>query len=49
MRYEWDHEKDWLNQRKHEGIEFSRAQQVFEDPRCFVVRDRIDETGEQRW
>lgn len=49
MRYEWDNEKDWLNQQKHDGIEFARARQVFDDPSCYVVLDRIDETGEQRW
>jgi uncharacterized DUF497 family protein len=49
MRFEWDEEKDRLNQRKH-GVSFELASLVFEDEGCFVRPDRIDnETGEQRW
>jgi hypothetical protein len=46
MRYEWDEAK---NRQKHEGISFELATLVFEDERCLVGLDRIDETGEQRW
>jgi uncharacterized DUF497 family protein len=46
--YEWDEEKNHLNQGKH-GISFEVASLVFEDERCLVRLDRIDETGEQRW
>ena len=49
MRYEWDEEKNRQNQRKHDGISFELAALVFEDERCLVGLDRIDETGEQRW
>ena len=49
VRYEWDEKKNRGNQRKHEGISFELAALVFEDRNCFVVPDRIDETGEQRW
>ncbi len=49
MRYEWDEIKNRQNQRKHEGISFELATLVFEDERCLVGLDRIDETGEQRW
>jgi uncharacterized DUF497 family protein len=48
MYYEWDEEKNRLNQRKH-GIPFEIAALVFEDERCLVRPDRIDERGEQRW
>ena len=48
MRYEWDEEKNRLNQRKH-GISFEMAALVFEDERCLVRPDRMDETAEQRW
>ena len=48
MRYEWDEEKNRLNQTKH-GISFEMAALAFEDERCLVRMDRIDETGEQRW
>jgi uncharacterized DUF497 family protein len=50
LRYEWDEEKNQRNQRKHGGISFELAALVFEDERCLVCKDRIDErTGEQRW
>ena len=49
MRYEWDQAKNQRNQRKHEGISFELAALVFEDERCLIGPDRIDETGERRW
>ena len=50
MRYGWDEAKNRWNQRKHGGISFELAALIFEDERCLVHRDRIDEhTGEQRW
>jgi len=48
VRYEWNEAKNRLNQRKH-GVSFEVAALVFEDDRCLVGLDRIDETGEQRW
>ena len=48
MRYEWDEAKNRSNQRKH-GVSFYLATLVFEDPRCLVEPDHVDETGEQRW
>jgi hypothetical protein len=48
MRYEWDERKNRENERKH-GISFELASQVFEDERCLIRFDRVDETGEQRW
>jgi uncharacterized DUF497 family protein len=49
VRYEWDEAKNRRNQRKHGGISFELASLVFEDERCLVGPDRVDETGEQRW
>jgi uncharacterized DUF497 family protein len=47
-QYEWDENKNRLNQRK-QGISFEVAALAFEDERCLVRLDRIDEAGEQRW
>ena len=50
VRYEWDEAKNQRNQRKHDGISFELAALVFEDERCLVYPDRIDdEMSEQRW
>jgi uncharacterized DUF497 family protein len=50
VRYEWDEEKNRRNQRKHSGITFELASLVFEDERCLLSMDLIDDhTGEQRW
>lgn len=48
MHYEWDDEKNRLNQKKH-GVSFEVAALVFEDEHCLWRRDRTDRTGEQRW
>jgi uncharacterized DUF497 family protein len=37
-----------LNRTKH-GISFEMAALVFEDERCLVRQDRVDDVGEQRW
>jgi uncharacterized DUF497 family protein len=49
MRYEWDDWKNQQNQRKHEGVSFELAIEVFEDESCLISLDRVDEAGEQRW
>jgi uncharacterized DUF497 family protein len=49
VRYEWDEGKNRGNQRRHAGISFELAALIFEDERCLVGRDHIDESGEQRW
>ncbi|MGA2133969.1 MAG: BrnT family toxin [Bryobacteraceae bacterium] len=50
LRYEWDETKNLRNQRKHGGISFELAALVFDDERCLVHAERIDErTAEQRW
>ena len=48
VRFEWDEAKNLSNQRKHEGVSFEEACQVFCDPLHVSVQDRI-EGGEQRW
>jgi uncharacterized DUF497 family protein len=48
MRYEWDEPKNRENRRKH-GIDFELATRVFEDERCLINFDRVDEAGEQRY
>jgi len=32
MRFEWDREKNRINQRKHGGIAFEAAALIFDDP-----------------
>ena len=48
MRFEWDDEKNRINQRKHDGLAFETAALVFNDPHAVFRKDRIV-TGEQRW
>jgi hypothetical protein len=48
MRFEWDDEKNRINQRKHGGLAFETAALVFNDPLVIFRKDRIVE-GEQRW
>jgi uncharacterized DUF497 family protein len=47
LRFEWDAAKNRANRRKH-GVSFEEACQVFRDPLCVSVPDRI-EGGELRW
>jgi len=46
--FEWDEAKNLANQRKHDGISFEEASQVFSDPLQVSYPDRI-EGAEQRW
>jgi uncharacterized DUF497 family protein len=48
MRFEWDSEKDRINQRKHGGIAFESAALVFDDPHVIFHKDRIVD-GDERW
>ncbi len=48
VRFKWDEAKNLPNQRKHDGVSFEEAWQVFQDPLHVSVQDRI-EGGEQRW
>jgi uncharacterized DUF497 family protein len=47
IRFEWDETKNLSNRRKH-GVSSEEACQVFRDPLCVSVQDRI-EGGELRW
>ena len=47
MIFEWDEDKNKLNQRKH-GIDFDTAKLVFNDPLHISIQDRHKE-GEERW
>ena len=47
IRFEWDETKNLSNRRKH-GVSFEDACQVFRDPLCVSVQDRV-ESGELRW
>jgi uncharacterized DUF497 family protein len=48
MRFEWDDEKNRINQRKHDGLALETAALVFHDPLAVFRKDRVAE-GEQRW
>ena len=48
MRFEWDGDKNRINQLKHGGIAFESAALVFNDPHAIFREDRIV-AGEQRW
>ena len=46
--FEWDEDKDCVNQKKH-GVSFEEAQHAFDDPRRIMIRDRDHEKGEKRF
>ena len=48
VRFEWDEAKNLSNQRKHDGVNFEEARQVFQDPLHVSAPDCV-EGGEQRW
>ena len=49
VRYEWHDAKNERNQWKH-GVTFEMAITAFEDEKCLLYPDRIDEeTSELRW
>lgn len=47
MRFEWDENKNIVNQSKHD-VSFELASEVFDDPFHQSIADRV-EGGEQRW
>jgi uncharacterized DUF497 family protein len=50
MEFEWDEQKNQLNQAEHDGISFELASRVFEDECLLTNQNSIDpETGELRW
>lgn len=46
--FEWDPEKDLVNQAKH-GVSFSKAQIAFADPDRVIAEDTSHSHGEQRY
>ncbi len=48
MRFEWDGDKNRINQQKHDGLAFESAALVFNDPHAIFRKDRVM-VGEQRW
>ena len=48
MRFTWDEAKNRSNQKKHDGIAFEQAAQVFRDPFRLTRQDRT-EGDEERW
>ena len=48
MRIEWDEAKNEANRRKHDGIDFETAAEVFADPLHRSLPERVVD-GEERW
>jgi len=48
MKYEWDENKNKLNQQKH-GISFEEAKEIFEDPLQISKLDCRFNHFEERW
>ena len=47
MRFEWNHDKDRVNQAKHK-VSFETACLVFDDPYHMSIQDSFDD-NEERW
>jgi uncharacterized protein len=47
MAFEWDAKKASSNLAKH-GVAFELAQEVWDDPLCVILPDRVID-GDQRW
>ena len=48
MKFEWDANKDFANQKKH-GLSFSEAIEIFEDPLHVSILDKRYSYFEERW
>ncbi len=48
MRFEWDENKNRLNQKIHDGVDFDLASRVFADENFLIEADRVAD-GEERW
>ena len=46
--FEWNPEKDLLNQEKH-GVSFAQAQFAFADPNRVIAKDLVHGSGERRY
>ena len=50
MKFEWDEEKNKINQRKHDGISFGMAVRVFLDEKRIERYDsKHSNANEERW
>ncbi len=47
MIFEWDEEKNRINQKRHDGISFEMATHIFADPNLLIVPD--PNVNEDRW
>ena len=47
-RFEWDSEKESINQQKH-GVSFSLPQYAFADPQRVIARDESHSQSEERF
>lgn len=48
LEFEWDNEKDKINQRKH-GISFLEAKTIFQDPFSITINDPLHSFEEERF
>jgi uncharacterized DUF497 family protein len=48
ISFEWDDEKNKLNQKKH-GISFETARFVFNDPGKVILPDLLHSSEEEQW
>ena len=48
IQFEWDQNKDLINQRKH-GVSFYQAQHAFMDPKRVIAKDLQHSEVEQRY
>lgn len=48
MRFEWDQNKNFVNQKKH-GLSFDEAIEIFEDPLHVSILDEKYSYFEERW
>jgi uncharacterized DUF497 family protein len=49
MLCQWDEAKNQVNRKNHGGLDFETAARAFDDPAYVLVKDRLDENGEQRF
>jgi hypothetical protein len=48
MRFEWNEKKNRANRECH-GIPFEIAQEVFRDPFCLIIDDRVVGKEQRHW
>ncbi len=49
LRFEWDGNKNVINQKKHEGVTFEEAETVFYDAHARLIPDPEHSHGEERF